>query len=324
MVERDLDIDPDRLRLRQLATRQLTPAETGALRALMAAAFGSDEEEGPPTTTGSTRSVASISCSTWTARSSPTPRSSSARSTSGAAPLRTGYVEAVATAPNGRGWAWFDRDDRGQRPHPRTLRARRARHWTPVVLRAAGLAGLGRDRHRCGRRTATSRRPTRTASDHGPRDTDLAAARPRPRRSAATGAPATSGRPGARRRSTRRARPAQGISAGGANVDVISIRRPPSAIDAAAASRMSTTWAACSPLARCGRPSAIAAAISATPRAQAVPRYAGRTRATGSYVCAIRARLRRSHRSPGSCRAPATRRRRGIRCCRSASPGGPT
>ena len=75
---------------------------------------------------------------------------------------------------------------------------------------------------------------------------------------------------------------ARGMSGGGANVEEISIRRPPSAIDAAAASRISTTWAACSALARCGRPSAIAPAISATPRAHAVPRNAGRTCATGS------------------------------------------
>ena len=36
------------------------------------------------------------------------------------------------------------------------------------------------------------------------------------------------------------------------------------------------------PLARCGRPSPIAAAISATPRAQAVPWNGGRTSSTAS------------------------------------------
>ena len=65
---------------------------------------------------------------------------------------------------------------------------------------------------------------------------------------------------------------AQGISGGGAKVEAIATARPSARIEVEAASRMSTTCAACSPLARCGRPSAIAAAISATPRAQAVPR----------------------------------------------------
>ena len=59
------------------------------------------------------------------------------------------------------------------------------------------------------------------------------------------------------------------------------------------ASRMSTTWAACSPVTRCGRSSAIAAARSATPRPQAMPWYGCRTGGTGSYSPPV-ARPRRS------------------------------
>jgi aminoglycoside 2'-N-acetyltransferase I len=44
-VERNLDIDPDRLRLRRLPTSDLTSSETSAIRALMLDAFGTDEEE---------------------------------------------------------------------------------------------------------------------------------------------------------------------------------------------------------------------------------------------------------------------------------------
>ena len=45
-MERTLDIDPDRLRLRRLATSELAPSETTAIRALMDIAFGTDDEEG--------------------------------------------------------------------------------------------------------------------------------------------------------------------------------------------------------------------------------------------------------------------------------------
>jgi len=44
-MERTLDIDPDRLRLRRLSTSELTSSETAAIRALMSVAFGADEEE---------------------------------------------------------------------------------------------------------------------------------------------------------------------------------------------------------------------------------------------------------------------------------------
>ena len=44
-MERNLDIDPDRLRLRRLSTAELTSSETTAIRSLMRVAFGTDEEE---------------------------------------------------------------------------------------------------------------------------------------------------------------------------------------------------------------------------------------------------------------------------------------
>jgi aminoglycoside 2'-N-acetyltransferase I len=44
-VDRNLDIDPDRLRLRRLSTAELLPPEIDVLRALMDAAFGLDEEK---------------------------------------------------------------------------------------------------------------------------------------------------------------------------------------------------------------------------------------------------------------------------------------
>ena len=96
---------------------------------------------------------------------------------------------------------------------------------------------------------------------------------------------------------------------------------PPSAIDAAAPSRMSTTWAACSALARCGRPSAIAPGHlgdAARPRHAAERRPDGR--APARSVPPYRTEFDESRRSPGGCRAPATRRRRGIRGRRGSSP----
>ncbi len=72
------------------------------------------------------------------------------------------------------------------------------------------------------------------------------------------------------------------MSAGGSNDEVTSTGRPSAAIDRAAASRMSTTWAACAADARWGRASAIAAARSATPRAQEIPLNGSRTWGTGA------------------------------------------
>jgi aminoglycoside 2'-N-acetyltransferase I len=44
-VEHNVDIDPDRLRLRRLSTNELTSSETAAIRVLMHVAFGTDDEE---------------------------------------------------------------------------------------------------------------------------------------------------------------------------------------------------------------------------------------------------------------------------------------
>jgi aminoglycoside 2'-N-acetyltransferase I len=44
-VERNLDIDPDRLRLRRLSTTELTSSEATAIRALMDVAFLADDEQ---------------------------------------------------------------------------------------------------------------------------------------------------------------------------------------------------------------------------------------------------------------------------------------
>ena len=44
-MERNVDIDPDRLRLRRLSTAELTSSETTAIRALMDVAFLTDDEQ---------------------------------------------------------------------------------------------------------------------------------------------------------------------------------------------------------------------------------------------------------------------------------------
>ena len=191
-------------------------------------------------------------------------------------PLRTGYVEAVATTPERQGQGLgslvmgevnaivrdgFELGALGTGSNGFYERLGWVTWLGPTFVRTAD----GRSERRM--RTAgswCSRRRRRHQWTSTPR-------------SAASGAPATSG---SGQRSS--APSAQGISGGGVNVEAIWIVAPPSAIDAAAPSRMSTTWAACSALARCGRPSAIDAAISATPRAQAMPWNAGRTGATGS------------------------------------------
>jgi len=102
-VERDLDIDPDRLRLRQLATRGLTLAETEAIRALMAAAFDSNEEERFSDddwehAVGGVHFVLELD-GEIVAHAAVVERDLHVAGR----PLRTGYVEAVATAPERQG-----------------------------------------------------------------------------------------------------------------------------------------------------------------------------------------------------------------------------
>jgi aminoglycoside 2'-N-acetyltransferase I len=102
-VERDRDIDPDRLRLRRLATADLTPSETSALRALMTVAFGSDEEERFTDddwqhAVGGVHFVLQLD-DEIVAHASVVERELHV----GGQPLRTGYVEAVATDPAWQG-----------------------------------------------------------------------------------------------------------------------------------------------------------------------------------------------------------------------------
>ena len=82
---------------------------------------------------------------------------------------------------------------RGRRPHPGPVRAGRARHGAPQLLRAAGLADVDRSGVRSAHRAASKPRPRTTATSW------CSPPRPRrhstsPARSAATGARATSGR----------------------------------------------------------------------------------------------------------------------------------
>jgi len=102
-VERDLDIEPDRLRLRQLATHELTRSETVAIRALMSAAFDSDEDEQFSDddwqhAVGGVHFVLELD-GEIVAHAAVVEREIHV----GGRPLRTGYVEAVATAPERQG-----------------------------------------------------------------------------------------------------------------------------------------------------------------------------------------------------------------------------
>ena len=249
----------------------------------MTLAFGDDEEERFADEDWAHALGGVQSCLTSTARSSPMQPSSNA--SSGWPTGRCGRAMSKRSrrprqAGPGSGLVGHGR---GERPHPRRVRAGCARDGQSGLLRASRLADLaGADVREDG--GGTGAHAGRGRRDHGARHPEARRRWTSGRRSAASGEKATSGRQVALRGRPYRSRAAsaQGINGGGMNVEPIETVRPPSAIDAAAPSRMSTTWAACSALARCGRPSAIAAAISATPRAHATPRYAGRTGATGS------------------------------------------
>ena len=98
-VDRNLDVDSDRLRLRQLSTPELTRSEVAASRALMDAAFGSDEEEGFSDddwqhAVGGVHFVLELD-GEIVAHAAVIEREIHV----GGQALRTGYVEAVATAP---------------------------------------------------------------------------------------------------------------------------------------------------------------------------------------------------------------------------------
>lgn len=98
-----VDIDPDRLRLRRLTTPELMADEVRSIRALMAVAFGSDEEERFSDddwqhALGGVHFVLELD-DEIVAHASVVER----RLFVGGLPLRTGYVEAVATSPDRQG-----------------------------------------------------------------------------------------------------------------------------------------------------------------------------------------------------------------------------
>jgi aminoglycoside 2'-N-acetyltransferase I len=103
-VDRNLDIDPDRLRLRRLSTPELTRSETEALRALMDVAFASSDEhdlfsdDDWQHALGGVHFVLELD-GEIVAHAAVVERE---LHVDGQA-LRTGYVEAVATAPERQG-----------------------------------------------------------------------------------------------------------------------------------------------------------------------------------------------------------------------------
>ena len=97
------DVDADRPRLRELATQELMPAEVTAIRAVLEAAFGEDEEERFTEDdwlhgVGGTHFVVDIG-GEIIGHASVVERELHV----GDRPLRTGYVEAVAVAPDRQG-----------------------------------------------------------------------------------------------------------------------------------------------------------------------------------------------------------------------------
>ncbi len=98
-MDGNLDIDPDRLRLRRLSTAELTRSETAAIRALMDVAFGSDEDErfthdDWQHAVGGVHFVLELD-GEIVVHAAVVEREIHV----GGQALRTGYVEAVATAP---------------------------------------------------------------------------------------------------------------------------------------------------------------------------------------------------------------------------------
>jgi aminoglycoside 2'-N-acetyltransferase I len=101
--DRDLDLEPERLRLRRLPTDELTSSEMAAIRTLMEVAFGSDEDDRFTDddwrhAIGGIHVVLELD-GEIVAHASVVERDIHV----GGRPLRTGYVEAVATAPDRQG-----------------------------------------------------------------------------------------------------------------------------------------------------------------------------------------------------------------------------
>ena len=102
-MERNLDIDADRLRLRRLSTPELTQSETEAIRALMAFAFGPDEDE-RFTDDDWQHALGGVHFMLELDGEIVTHAAVVEREIHvGGQPLRTGYVEAVATDPERQG-----------------------------------------------------------------------------------------------------------------------------------------------------------------------------------------------------------------------------
>ena len=99
----DIDVEADRPRLRELSTAELTTAEVAAIREILASAFGNDEEERFTEDdwlhgVGGTHFVVDIG-GEIVGHASVVERDLHV----GDRPLRTGYVEAVAVAPDRQG-----------------------------------------------------------------------------------------------------------------------------------------------------------------------------------------------------------------------------
>ena len=140
-----VDIDPDRLRLRRLATSELTAGEVREIRALMDVAFGSEGEEERFSdddwqhALGGVHFVLELD-GEIVAHAAVVERQLYV----GGLPLRTGYVEAVATSPDrqGLGLGSIVMTD-VTRVRPGGLRARRTGNRPAIVLRPPRLAHLG-------------------------------------------------------------------------------------------------------------------------------------------------------------------------------------
>ena len=141
----DIDVEADRPRLRELSTAELTTAEVAAIREILASAFGNDEEERFTEDdwlhgVGGTHFVVDIG-GEIVGHASVVERDLHV----GDRPLRTGYVEAVAVAPDRQGSGFgsllLDRVTTFIRD---AVRARGPRDRSPPLLRTAGLADLDR------------------------------------------------------------------------------------------------------------------------------------------------------------------------------------
>ena len=102
-MPRPTEIERERVRIRRLGTDELAPAEVATLRALMAVAFGSDEEERFTDddwdhALGGAHFVLELDAEI-VAHAAVVERAIEVDGR----PIRTGYVEAVATAPDRQG-----------------------------------------------------------------------------------------------------------------------------------------------------------------------------------------------------------------------------